>query len=159
MNNLSDLVSKKIIGSVNDSGYDLYHVEFVKEMGHSYLRVMITNKNYDDAVTIKDCEVVSKTINSLIDELNINTDFFLEVSSPGINRRLYTLEHMNQAVGKLVRVKLMKPINGNKKYIGVLKCVDNGKITLEVKETEFKINLNIIKNINLEEISQEDIHE
>ncbi len=159
MNNLADLVRKKIVSSVNDSGYDLYHVEFVRELEHSYLRVMITNKNCDDAVTIKDCEIVSKTINALIDDLNIDSDFFLEVSSPGINRRLYNLEHMNQAIGKLVRIKLKKPIDGNKKYMGVLKCVDNEEITLKVKEMELKINLDIIKNINLEEISQEDIHE
>ena len=66
---------------------------------------------------------------------------------------------MNQAIGKLVRIKLKKPIDGNKKYMGVLKCVDNEEITLKVKEMELKINLDIIKNINLEEISQEDIHE
>ena len=82
LNNLADLVRKKIVSSVNDSGYDLYHVEFVRELEHSYLRVMITNKNCDDAVTIKDCEIVSKTINALIDDLNIDSDFFLEVSSP-----------------------------------------------------------------------------
>ncbi len=159
MNNLSSLIREKILSPVNDLGYDIYHIEFVNELGYSYLRIMITNKNCDDAVTIKDCEVVSKTINVLIDELNINTEFFLEVSSPGINRKLYTLEHMKDAIGKLVFVKLNKPINGNKKYIGILNCVDNGEITLKVKEDELKINLDIIKNINLEEISQEDIHE
>lgn len=159
MNNLSSLIREKILSPVNDLGYDIYHIEFVNELGYSYLRIMITNKNCDDAVTIKDCEVVSKTINVLIDELNINTEFFLEVSSPGINRKLYTLEHMKEAIGKLVFVKLNKPINGNKKYIGILNCVDNGEITLKVKEDELKINLDIIKNINLEEISQEDIHE
>lgn len=159
MNNLTNLIKEKILGSVNDLGYDIYHIEFVKELGYSYLRIMITNKNCDDAVTIKDCEVVSKTINVLIDELDIKTEFFLEVSSPGINRKLYTIEHMKEAIDKLVFVKLSKPIDGNKKYIGILKGVDNGEITLKVKENDLKINIDIIKNINLEEISQEDIHE
>ena len=64
---------------------------------------------------------------------------------------------MKDAVDKIVCVKLNKSINGSKKHIGILKDVNDGEIILGVKDEELKINIDTIKNINLEEISQEDI--
>lgn len=159
MNNLVNLIRENINDSINLLGYDLYHVEFVNELGHRYLRVMIENKDKEQKITIKDCEIVAKTINPLIDELDIKDKFFLEVSSPGVNRKLYTYEHMKNSEGKYVSVKLTKSIDGSKRYNGILKSVNNNEIILKTKERELKINLDMIKNINLEEISQEDIHE
>ena len=159
MNSLINLIKENINDSIKLLGYDLYHVEFVNELGHKYLRVMIENKDKKQKITIKDCEIVSKTINPLIDELDIRDKFFLEVSSPGINRKLYTYEHMKNSEGKYVSIKLIKSIDESKRYNGILESVNNSEITLKTKDRELKINLDMIKNINLEEISQEDIHE
>ena len=76
MNNLVNLIRENINDSINLLGYDLYHVEFVNELGHRYLRVMIENKDKEQKITIKDCEIVAKTINALIDELDIKDKFF-----------------------------------------------------------------------------------
>ena len=157
MNNLVDLIREKTSDAIENLGYEIYHIEYVNEFGHNYLRIMITNQETDKKINITDCEIVSKTINRLIDDLGIDNKFFLEVSSPGINRKLYTFKHMKDAVDKIVCVKLNKSNNGSKKHIGILKDVNDGEIILGVKDEELKINIDTIKNINLEEISQEDI--
>lgn len=159
MNNLVNLVKEKIVDSIKCSGYELYHIEYVNELGHNYLRVMITNEDINKKITIKDCEIVSKSINFLIDDLNLKQKFFLEVSSPGVNRRLYTIDHIKNAIGNLVLIKLNKSIDGIKKITGYLKNYDNNELELKSKNGEFKFNIDNIKSINLEEISQEDIHE
>lgn len=160
MSNLVDLVREKIDDSVKVLGYEIYHIEYVNELGHNYLRIMITKQDINDKITIKDCEIVSKTINSLIDELSENNNkFFLEVSSPGINRKLYTFEHRRQAIGQQVCVRLNKSLNESKRHIGVLKDVTSTEVFIKTKSDDLKIDVDIIKNMNLEEISQEDIHE
>lgn len=159
MNNLVNLVKEKIVDSIKCSGYELYHIEYVNELGHNYLRVMITNKDSNKKITIKDCEIVSKSINFLIDELSVHNKFFLEVSSPGINRKLYTTDHILDSVGKYVLVKLNKPIDNIKKFNGYIKGANDNEVIFTVKNEEMKVNTDIIKSINLEEISREDIHE
>ena len=159
MNNLVNLVREKIVDSIKCSGYELYHIEYVNELGHNYLRVMITNEDSDKKITIKDCEIVSKSINFIIDELSVHNKFFLEVSSPGINRRLYTPQHIKDALGKLVLVKLNRSIDNCKKFKGYIKSANDEKIVLAVNDNELEISNDVIKSINLEEISREDIHE
>ena len=160
MSNLVNLVREKISDPVKILGYEIYHIEYVNELGHNYLRIMITKHNISHKITIKDCEIVSKTISSSIDKLYMNNDkFFLEVSSPGINRKLYTIEHMKQTIGQVVCVRLNKNLNGNKKYIGILEDVAITEIFIKTKNDVLKIDVGSIKNMNLEEISQEDIYE
>lgn len=153
MSDIVNLIRENVEDSIKKLGYEIYHIEYVNELGHRFLRIMIENQNSELRVSIKDCEIVSKTLNSLIDNLNINDKFFLEVSSPGVNRKLYTVEHMRNAVNFKVSVKLIKAIDGNKRYKGLLKNVNEGEITLNVEEKDLKISIDNIKNINLEEIS------
>lgn len=154
MSSLVNLIREKVSSSISDLGYELYHIEYVNEFGHNYLRIMIMHEDdLDKRITVKDCEIVSKTINILIDDMDIKDKFFLEVSSPGVNRRLYTLKHMKDAIGKVVCVKLNKSIDGSKRYVGNLINVDDNKVNLKIKDQEVEFDLEIIKNINLEEIS------
>lgn len=153
MGDLVNLIRENITGVVDELGYDIYHIEYVNELGHNYLRIMIENKDKELRITVGDCEVVSKTLNKVIDNLNIKNKFFLEVSSPGVNRKLYTLKHMEDSINQLVSVKLNKSFDGTKRYKGLLKAVNENEITLSVDEKDLKISIDMIKNINLEEIS------
>lgn len=153
MSDVVNLIRENIDDSIKKLGYEIYHIEYVKELGHNFLRIMIENQNSEMKISVKDCEVVSKTINVLIDNLNIDDKFFLEVSSPGINRKLYTVEHMRDAVDCDVFIKLNKSVDGNKKYKGLLKNVNENEIILSVEERDLKISIDNIKSINLEEIS------
>ncbi len=154
LDSLINQIRENVNSSIDDLGYEIYHIEYVNEFGHKYLRIMISHKDdLDKKITVKDCETVSKTVNVLIDDMNIEDKFFLEVSSPGVNRRLYTDKHMSHAIGKKVCVKLHKSIDGNKKFIGTLISVEGNKIIIKSEEKELEFDLNMIKNINLEEIS------
>lgn len=153
MDSLVNLIRENISSTINDIGYKIYHVEYVKELGHNYLRVMINHNDISEKITIKDCEIVAKTINLIIDNLDIKDKFFLEVSSPGINRKLYTLDQMKDVINKRVCVRLMKSFEGDKKYIGALIDVSDRSIKIKIEDKELEFDLDMVKNMNLEEIS------
>ena len=92
--------------------YDIYHIEYVKESGEYYLRIYIEK---DGGVSLNDCEALSRRVSDVLDEKDPITDaYFLEVSSPGLNRTLFTNEHYTRFIGSEVLVKLAKAIEGTK---------------------------------------------
>ena len=96
-------------GRINELGYDLYHVEFVEEEGEEYLRFYIENKT-GETITLDDCAKVSRDISATIDQLDpIESAYFLEVSSPGLFRELFTPEHIKKAIGD-IRVVHLEPV-------------------------------------------------
>ena len=89
---------------VEERGYILYHVEYVKEAGENYLRIYIDKE--DGGVGLSDCEMVSRRVSELMDENDpIEDKYFLEVSSPGIFRTLFTDEHLERYTGEQVDIK------------------------------------------------------
>lgn len=126
----------------------LYYVEYVKENGDFYLRIYIDKE--DDRVSLNDCEAVSRRVSDVLDaEDPIKEAYYLEVSSPGLNRGLYTEEHFKRFIGREVLVKLASSINGSKTIKGILKDVLENEIVVE-GETEINIPKDKIKNANLE---------
>ena len=118
---------KKRIESLN---YELYDVEFSKEGKEYFLRIFIDKEN---GVNIEDCEIVTNAISDLLDEADyIKEQYFLEVSSPGIERVLRKDQHLKQNNGKEIEIKLFKKDEeGNKKYIGKLKGFDEDTIIVD----------------------------
>ena len=153
MSSLVTLIREKIENCINDLGYKIYHIKYVREFGHNYLRIMIQNKDSSKSINVSGCEKVSKSINLLVDNIEIENEFFLEVSSTGINRKLYTLEHIKDSINSKVCVELKNQDAKSKRYNGFLKNVENNEISLDIDGCELKINLEQVKNINLEEIS------
>ncbi len=126
----------------------LYYVEYVKENGDFYLRIYIDKE--DDRVSLNDCEAVSRRVSDVLDaEDPIKEAYYLEVSSPGLNRGLYTEEHFKRFIGREVLVKLTSSINGSKTIKGILKDVLENEIVVE-GEAEINIPKDKIKNANLE---------
>jgi ribosome maturation factor RimP len=126
----------------------LYYVEYVKENGDFYLRIYIDKE--DDRVSLNDCEAVSRRVSDVLDaEDPIKEAYYLEVSSPGLNRGLYTDEHLKRFVGNEVLIKLTSSINGSKSIKGILKDVLEDEIVVE-GDTEINIPKDKIKNANLE---------
>jgi ribosome maturation factor RimP len=128
-NKVENLIQEK----VEEIGYDLYDVEYVKEGKNYFLRVYIDNEK---GISLEDCEKVSNEINPLLDEANIIAEqYFLEVSSPGIERVLRKDKHLEKNIGKEVEVKLFKKDEkGNKSYTGILNDFSEEKVKIE--ETE-----------------------
>ncbi|MDO4534747.1 MAG: ribosome maturation factor RimP [Clostridium perfringens] len=134
---------------VNDLNYELYHVEYVKENNQYYLRLYIDKEN--GRISLSDCEAVSRRVSELLDEKDpIKDPYYLEVSSPGLNRKLYKDEHFNKFLDNEMKIIFTKAIDGNKNVQGVLKEVKEDVIVLEVEGNEINVPKDKIKSANLE---------
>lgn len=145
MANIEERVESLIKEKIEKIGYELYDVEYAKEGKNYFLRIFIDNEK---GIDLNDCEKVNNEINDLLDEVDyIKDQYFLEVSSPGIERVLRKDKHLEQNIGKEVIVKLFrKDEQGNKEYQGILEEFDTNSITIEKQKIERK-NIAQIKTI------------
>ena len=144
--NTEKRIEELIQPTVTEMGYELIDVEFVKEGPNWYLRIFIDKEG---GVTIDDCEAVSKTLEKIFDEKDpIEQAYFLEISSPGIDRPLKKKEDYN---GEMVDVKLYKPYEGSKEYTGKLVGYDenDGTVTIEVDDKNIAFTKKEIAGIRL----------
>ncbi len=119
-----------IRGAVEEAGYVLWNVEYVKEGADHTL--LVTIERPDRPVGLDDCEKVTKLIDPILDEADpIAESYYLEVSSPGLERELKRPEHFSAYLGKKVRARLFAPMEGKKEYRGVLAARENGRLILE----------------------------
>lgn len=146
MASIEEKVESLIKEKVKELGYELYDVQYAKEGKDYFLRVFIDKEN---GIDLNDCEKVSNEINPLLDEKDfIKEMYFLEVSSPGIERILRKEEHLKDAIGKEIEVKLFKPIEKQKEFVGILEKYDTEKIIIQLEEKETKLEIER-KNISL----------
>ena len=129
--------------------YEIYHIEYVKENGEYYLRIYIDK---DGGITLTDCEKLSRRVSDIMDEEDpISEAYFLEVSSPGLNRGLFTEEHYKKQIGKEVLIRFVKSFEGRKNVKGLLKEVNEDAIVVEIEENNmFTVPKDKIKSANLE---------
>ena len=121
----------------DELGYKIWNVEYVREGADMYLRVTIDSEN---GIDLSDCERMTRAIDPLLDEADpIEDSYFLEVSSPGVERVLVTDEHFAAMAGSEVEVKLYRALNGAKVLYGVLVGKDEGVITINTAEGEVKL--------------------
>jgi ribosome maturation factor rimP len=140
--NLVEPIIKKI-------GYELYDVEYAKEGKNYFLRIFIDNEK---GIDLNDCEKVNDAITDILDTENyIKDQYFLEISSPGIERVLRKDKHLEKNIGTDINVKLFKKDeNGKKEYLGKLKEYNQNEIFIEQEEKEIKIerkNISQIKTV------------
>lgn len=134
MAGIADKILLLIKDTVESQNVSLWDVRFVKEGASYYLRVFIDKEG---GINIDDCTAVSHAIDPVIDEADpIDKSYYLEVCSTGLERELTRPEHFEWAVGREVKVKLYKAINGAKEIIGTLINYDGG-ITLDVGEEKY----------------------
>ena len=131
----------------DELNYEIYHIEYVKENGEYYLRIYIEKEG---GITLNDCEALSRRVSDIMDEKDpIEEAYFLEVSSPGLNRNLFTESHYKRFVGREIMVKLTKAIDGKKNINGILKEVNEENIIVEA-DTLISIPKEKIKGANIE---------
>ncbi|WP_460034246.1 ribosome maturation factor RimP [Methylothermus subterraneus] len=110
-------------------GYELVGVEWDKSSRGRILRVYI---DAEDGITLADCERVSAQVGALLDvEDPIAGTYLLEVSSPGVDRPLFTLEQYRRFLGHKAQLKLKLPLAGRRRFTGVIAEVENGWVILE----------------------------
>lgn len=127
--------------------YEVYHIEFVKENGEYYLRIYIDK---DGKVALSDCEALSRRVSDILDEKDpIKDPYFLEVSSPGLNRPLFTEAHFEKQIGKEIMVRFTKSLGGRKNVKGILREVNEESVSVEADEIVV-VPKDKIKSANLE---------
>lgn len=138
---IEELVTEPII----NLGYRVYDVMYVKEGRDNYLRIFIDN---DAGISIDDCEKVNNEITEMLDDANIIKDqYFLEISSPGVERHIRKEKHLEAHINKDIDVKLFKPINKQKELTGKLKEFNKDTLTLLVENEEIKLERNNISSM------------
>ncbi len=113
-------------------GYRIWDVSFEKEGAYWYLRVFI---DHPDGITIADCEKMTRPVNTAIDAADpISQAYVLEVGSAGLERELNQPEHFEETLGMEVRARAIRPIAGEKEWIGILKAFDKEHVTIEYED-------------------------
>lgn len=130
---------EEIVSKITDAnGFELVDVEYVKEAGEYYLRVYIDKEG---GISLNECEVVSRALSEILDEKDpIKENYFLEVSSPGLDRPLKKEKDFIRYQGRDVEIKLYKPMNGTKQLEGELVGLTedkNIKVIIDNEEVEF----------------------
>ena len=152
MASIEERVEALIKNKIQDLGYNLYDVQYVKEGQNYFLRVFIEKPN--GSIDLNDCEKVNDGINDLLDTADyIKDQYFLEVSSTGVEKILRKDQHLEDNIENKVQISLFKPIDvANKKQkeiVGTLKEFDNDKIVVEAEEKEIEVERKNISQIKI----------
>ena len=152
MANLEQQLTDIIQEPVNALGFELVGIEYIRGR-YPVLRVYIDSEN---GITVDDCADVSRQISAVLDVEDPITDAYnLEVSSPGMDRPLFTLEHYQRFVGEEVIVSLRIPVANRRKWKGQIKSIENEMITFNIDGNDevFAFSniqkANIVPNFNL----------
>ena len=117
---------------IDANNFELVDVEFVKEGSDWYLRVYIDK---DGGITVDDCELIIRAFNEILDrEDYISEQYIFEVSSPGLMRPLKKEKDYKRSVGKLIDIKLYKPVDKCKEFTGVLDSYDKDTVTIKMDD-------------------------
>ena len=144
----SEVLITELIGTtVQALGLELWGVELLQQGRYSLLRVYIER---EEGVTIEDCEKVSRQVSALLDvEDPIAGEYTLEVSSPGVDRPLFSIEQYAQYVGSEVNLKLRRAVDGRRKFKGQIIKVSGDIVGLLVEGTEYDLEYSDIEKASI----------
>lgn len=140
-------IEKIVTPVVNEMGLSLVDIEYMQDGGYWYVRIYVENLNGE--ITLEECAAISGKIDEDVDKL-IEQRFFLEVSSPGIERPLKKIEDFIRFKGEKIKVSLKHKINDKKSFEGIItECKDN-IIFLEIEEENIvEIPFSEVKKANI----------
>ena len=147
-------MSKKIVNEVKvvskkyleENSLELVKVSFTKEGPHRYLRILLDK---EDGVSLDDCQNYSRFLNKSLDDDIINDKYFLEVSSPGIERELYDEKDYKKFIGREVDIKLYQTTDGRKIVTGILKGFTESLFKIEMSDGMVELQRSKVSKINL----------
>lgn len=129
MSSISDRAARIVEPAVEAEGYSLVDLEFRREAGGEVLRLFIDKPG--GGVTLDDCQKVSEVLSPLLDvEDVVEGRYFLEVSSPGINRRIRKRADFETFAGSKVKIHVRSPVNGRRKITGIIEGVEGGDVVI-----------------------------
>ena len=126
-----------------DLGYELYDIGYAKEGKEYHLCIYIDKPC--EGISINDCEKVNDAITDVLDKADfIKDQYFLEVSSTGLEKNLRKDEHFQKQIGNKIEVKLFSKLNNQNVFEGILKEFNNEYLIIETEDSEVKIDRNKI---------------
>lgn len=141
------LLHELIEPSVTALGFELWGIEYLAQGAHSVLRIYIDS---EDGITVDDCAKVSHQVSGVLDvEEPISGHYNLEVSSPGLDRPLFTLEQFAAWAGHQVQLRLRVPFEGRRKFKGLLNGVEGDEVLLIVDKEEYLLPIDMIDRANI----------
>jgi ribosome maturation factor RimP len=128
-------------------GFQLWGIEYMGQGRHTLLRIFLDK---DGGINIEDCAEASRHISSILDvEDPISSEYTLEVSSPGLDRVLFTLEQMKQYVGSTIKLRLTENFEGRRNYNGTLKDVANDELVMQVDDNQYVFPYELVEKANV----------
>ena len=132
---------------VEGLGCELWGIERSSNGRFSEIKVYI---DADEGVGIEDCARVSRQVSSLLDvEGLLKDDYTLEVSSPGMDRRLFSLDQYKAYAGSTIKIQLRRPYDGRSKYSGQLKGIEGDEVILDFDDVEILFPYEVIAKANV----------
>ena len=142
---IADRVADLLAPTVEELGYALWDVEYTKEGADWHLTVTI---DHPDGITIDDCERVHRAIDPVLDEADpIEGAYYLDVSSPGVERLLRTDAHLLAAVGVRVEIRFFSAQDGKKSVRGTLTAVSEDSLTLDEAQEYPRAAISRVKTV------------
>jgi ribosome maturation factor RimP len=139
--NIAGVVTELVSPVADEMGIILWDVEFVKEGSKKILRITIDS---EEGIDINTCEKFHRTIDPMLDEADpIDESYYLEVTSPGVEREIKNEAHIMMCQGEKVELKLYAPKNGSKVFSGVLLGLsEEGRVVIDLgsEQAEFEKN-------------------
>ena len=145
MAKIEERIEELVTKPINELGYKVYDVMYVKEGKDNYLRIFIDKES---GISLDDCEKVNNAITDMLDEADIIKDqYFLEISSPGVERHIRKNQQLEEHIGKDINVRLFKPIDKQKDLTGTLQKFDDEQVVLLINEQEVSIKRDNISSM------------
>lgn len=142
---IRETVKEGIEPIVSELGYRIWDITYGKIGADYHLEITIDS---DNGIEISDCEKVHRAIDPVLDEIDpIEGFYYLEVSSPGVERELRLDEHISLSVGEKVEAKLFAPKDGIKSLVGTLSSFENGTIKIDCEGTEYSFARNEVSKL------------
>jgi ribosome maturation factor RimP len=143
----TEVLQKIVEPVVKALGFQLWGIEYLGQGRHTLLRIFIDKEG---GINIEDCAEASRHISSILDvEDPISSEYTLEVSSPGLDRILFTQEQLQAHIGDVIKVRLTESFAGRRNFSGQLKNIVDDEIVLIVGEEEFTIPYELIEKANV----------
>jgi len=147
---MRDALMRLLEPPIEALGFELVDIEFVREGRGGVLRIFIDQPISGGAVTVDDCASVSDTVSQVLETNDpIKGHYTLEVSSPGFDRILRTRAHFERFIGQRIFAELKLPLDGRRRFAGVLKSVDSDTIVVEVDGKTHSLPLDRIQKARL----------
>ena len=148
MGTKSEQLREMLTPTIESLGYECWGIEYSGQGKNTVLRIFIDHVN---GIQVDDCAKVSRQCSAVLDvEDPIASEYDLEVSSPGIDRPLFTEEQFGKYVGSVVAVKLRFPFEGRRKFTGRLNGVEDGDVIVQVDNHEYCLPVSSIDKANIE---------